>query len=613
MGTFYSNEVELLSPARDLETGLAAINCGADAVYLGAPRFGARESAGNDLRVIDQLASYAHKYWARVYVTVNTLLRDSEVPEAVELIHQLYGLGVDAVIIQDIGLLECDLPPIPLFASTQMHNHTVERISFLEKIGLQRVILARELSIEQIRSIRSQTHIELETFIHGALCVSYSGQCYMSYSMGGRSGNRGQCAQPCRLRYSLEDGLGQTLVKDRHILSLKDLNLSDHLGELLAAGVTSFKIEGRLKDKAYVMNNVAHYRRLLDRVIKDGTWKKSSSGQSKPGFIPEPLKTFNRGFSDYFFNGRSAAIVSPDTSKALGEPLGKVISVSPQSFEVDKQIEIHPGDGLCFLDDQRNLRGTVVNQVSGRWITPNNMEGMAKGTQIFRNHDHEFLSLLEKSKPERKIAVHIQVNETDNGFMVVTSDEDGNMGSVEIQTSKEFAQKPEQARENIIKQLCKLGATEFAADQVQINFSRPYFLPLSLINELRRQAVDELVQDRRSKRPVLEGCILRNTVPFPERELSFNGNVLNRKAAAFYYRHGVSSIEPAAESGLNLHGRKVMTTKLCLKYQLGACTKQKRTQKLNEPLVLVNEQGQRFSLRFNCKDCEMEILLEKEA
>ena len=300
------NQIELLSPARDLETGMAAINCGADAIYLGPSRFGAREAVGNPLEDIERLAAYAHKYWAKVYVTVNTLLHDEELEDVQKLVSQLYQAGADAMIIQDAGLLELDLPPLPLFASTQMHNHTPERVAFLEKVGFQRAILARELTLDQIREIRARTHIELETFIHGALCVSYSGQCYMSYAIGGRSGNRGQCAQPCRRLYSLVGADGKTVANNRYLLSLRDLNLSQSAGDLIDAGICSFKIEGRLKDKSYVMNVVGYYRRLLDEILKQRNLRPSASGAVHLDFEPNPNKTFNRGYTTYFLHGRGS-------------------------------------------------------------------------------------------------------------------------------------------------------------------------------------------------------------------------------------------------------------------------------------------------------------------
>jgi putative protease len=329
-------KLELLAPAKDMECGIAAITCGADAVYIGAERFSARDKAYNSLGDIETLVKYAHKYWARIYVALNTLLKDEELPEAVELIERLYAIGVDALIIQDYGLLEEKLPPIPLFASTQLNNRTPEKIMFLEKAGFQRVILARELDLEQIRNIRAKTTVDLECFVHGALCVAYSGQCYLSYALGGRSGNRGNCAQPCRKKYSLYDEAGNLLAKDQYLLSLKDLNLSAHLKELAEAGITSFKIEGRLKDVSYIKNIVSFYRQELDKIIDNKKYSTAASGSSKVTFIPDPAKTFNRGFTEYFLQGRNKDLKSLNTPKSIGEYLGKVAAVEGRRFKLDR-------------------------------------------------------------------------------------------------------------------------------------------------------------------------------------------------------------------------------------------------------------------------------------
>ncbi|MBN1371078.1 MAG: U32 family peptidase [Anaerolineaceae bacterium] len=601
------DRIELLSPAKDLETGKAAINCGADAVYIGATAFGARESAGNSLNAVRELIDYAHKYWARVYVTVNTLLRDDELEAAGRLIHELYDSGVDAIIIQDTGLLELDLPPVPLFASTQMHNHSPERVAFLEKVGIRRAILARELSLTEIRAIRQATTLELETFVHGALCVSYSGQCYMSYALGGRSGNRGQCAQPCRRPYNLEDGNGKLLQKGKHLLSLRDLNLSDDLGALLDAGVCSFKIEGRLKDKAYVMNVVGHYRRKLDALLEGKKLRPASSGKVYFDFTPNPAKTFNRGFTQYFLHGRKQPVGSPDTPKSLGEPVGRVAKIERYSFSLDSKVEIHRGDGLCYFNADRELTGTTVNDVQGGRIFPSKGEGLALGTEVFRNHDHEFLSALEKSQTERKMAVRLRLAETMKGYALFALDEDGNEVMLSMETEKLPAEKPEQAEVAIDKQLRKLGGTEFECTFLRSDLSQPYFIPLGTLNALRRGAVEALLEERGRNFPRLSGEILRNDAPFPEQKLSYRGNVLNEKARAFYQRHGVMEIEPAAESGLEMRGRLVMTTKHCIKHQLGACKRFGGTQVVQEPLTLVDEDGNRYGLKFDCARCVMEV------
>lgn len=603
-------KIELLSPAKDLETGLAAINCGADAVYLGAARFGAREAAGNSLADVEQLIRYAHRYWARVYVVVNTLLRDAEIDEAVKLIHQVYQAGADALIIQDVGLLECDLPPLPLFASTQMHNHSPERVAFLEQVGFRRAILARELNLEQIRAIRAQTTLELESFIHGALCVCYSGQCYLSYANGGRSGNRGQCAQPCRQVYSLLDATGQTLARDRHLLSIRDLNLTDHLGDLLTAGVTSFKIEGRLKDANYVKNVVGHYRRALDTLLSGTSRVKSSSGEISLGFEPEVDKTFNRGYSTYFLNGRSRQLEANASPKMVGEPLGKIASLGRGSFTLVLPTPLNNGDGLTFFNRAGQLQGTSVNRVEGKFVYPAKMDGLEPGLELFRNHDHVFLNQLEKSQNERKIGLGALLSETESGYQLTFRDVDGIQAGASIPSEKIAAQKPEVALATLEKQIGKLGESEFVLKSLRVEIQPLPFLPVGALNELRRAAVAALQAARAAARPVDRSEILPNGVLFPERELTYRGNVLNRRAAAFYRRHGVTKIEPAAEAGLDLHGRTVMTTKYCLKYQVGHCPREGQPPLQNEPLTLVAENGQRLRLKFDCKACLMEVIYE---
>lgn len=604
------NEVELLAPAKDLECGVAAIDCGADAVYIGAPRFGAREAAGNSLADIAELAAYAHKYWARVYVTVNTLLRDEEIPPALDLIHRLHGVGIDGLIIQDTGLLECDLPPIPLIASTQMHNNTPEKVAFLERVGITRVILARELSIDEISDIRRATSVELESFVHGALCVCYSGQCYLSYALGGRSGNRGRCAQPCRKPYTLLDADGKPIVRGKHLLSLKDLNLSEHLSALIEAGVCSFKIEGRLKDRAYVSNVVAFYRTKLDAVLSSMGLRKSSSGTSRIDFTPDVSKTFNRGYTTYFLSGRDELIGSIDTPKMVGEPVGKAVEISRQGVRLEGGAELHPGDGVCFFDRAGELRGTVVNRAQGGLFVPDRLDGIEKDTLIHRNHDHEFLSRVNKSRPERRIDAVLTLRETNGGLSLTATDEDGNRADSEMPIDKAPADKPDQAMENATKQLAKTGGTDFSCAGVELELSRAWFLPISALNALRREVLEKLARAREENRPIETGGPIRNGAPYPHRTLSFEGNVLNRKARAFYERHGVASIEPAAESGLDLRGRRVMTTRYCIRRQLGMCSRFGGSDR-SGPLRLIDDEGRELDLRFDCKECMMEVRLRR--
>ena len=601
--------IELLAPAKDGACGRAAMTCGADAVYIGAARFGAREAAGNQIEEIAGLVEYAHKYWASVYVTLNTVLRDEEFPEALRLIRQLYEIGVDGLIIQDVGLLECDLPPLPLIASTQMHNVTPAKVAFLEHAGFQRVILARELSLEQIRAIRAETTIELECFVHGALCVGYSGQCYLSYALGGRSGNRGQCAQPCRRRYALKDRDGNVISDRRYLLSLKDLDRSDYLRELLEAGITAFKIEGRLKDQAYVMNVVSYYRRKLDAVLPAMGLSKSSSGDSSLDFTPNPLKTFNRGYTAYFLTGRGRDLAALDTPKSVGEPLGAIRSVSQNAFTLAAPCQLHSGDGVCFFDRDQVLQGTVVNQVDGQTVSPNDMAALEPGTRIYRNYDHAFQAQLHKSRAKRTIAVTFALKETPDGFMLSVSDEDGNAAAQTLNCEKILARNPDTVLASVHKQLAKCGETEFTCKAVQVDWAAPYFLPVAVLNELRRNVLDTLAAARLRQRPVFTEMLRKNAAPYPEQRLSYRGNVLNAYAAAFYRRHGITEIQPAAESGLDLRGQNVMTTKYCLKYQLGFCHKEDGAKTLREPLALVDEDGRSYPLRFDCAACEMEVFL----
>lgn len=603
--------IELLAPVRNLECGIAAINCGADALYVGADRFSARENAGNKLGDIECLIRMAHKYWAKVYVTLNTLLYDHEIPQATSLAWKVYEAGANGLIIQDMGLLECELPPLPLIASTQMHNHSSDRVAFLEKVGFQRAILARELSLDQIREIREKTTLELECFVHGALCVCYSGQCSMSYALGGRSGNRGQCAQPCRKRYTLTDRNRTVLIQDRFLLSLKDLNLADSLGDLLEAGITSFKIEGRLKDKTYVSNVVAHYRQRLDSILEGKNFRRSSSGRSLFDFQPALGKTFNRDFTEHFLRGRVKSPGSIHTPKMIGELLGKIFDVDEGSFQLQSEILLNPGDGISFFDENQELCGTVINEVRGPRIFPDKIDKLHKGLPIFRNHDHLFMQALERSRTVRKISVQMMFRELRDGFALSLEDEDHIAISVFLPGLKTPAEKKDQSLATLKKQLTRLGGTHFYCDDFKAELSQAYFFPISTLNVLRREAVDKLEAARIEQIPRKSGEIKKNNSPFPEKHLNFLGNVLNRKAEAFYRRHGVEEIEWAAESGLSLKGRKVMTTRYCLMQELGWCDGTAKSNVPELPLSLIDEENHRFQLKFCCDRCEMEIYLEE--
>ncbi|MCX6136299.1 MAG: U32 family peptidase [Ignavibacteriales bacterium] len=597
--------VELLCPAREVETGIAAINHGADAVYIGAPKFGARADAGNDVRDIERLIAYAHRFRARVYVTLNTILYDNELDEARALAVRMHDAGADALIIQDMGLLEMDLPPIPLFASTQTHNFDIERIQFLEQVGLQRVILARELTLKQIAEIRARTSIELEFFVHGALCVSFSGQCYFSQAVKDRSANRGECAQMCRLPYSLIDAQGNVLASHRHLLSVKDLNLADHLSDLLNAGITSFKIEGRLKEISYVKNITAFYRSKLDAILEERPeFRRSSSGSTYFFFAPDPDKTFNRGYTDYFVKGRRQDIASLRTPKSLGKLLGTVTSVSTDTFEVKTGEVLNNGDGICFFDANDDLCGVNVNNVAGTQITPNDIAGIQSGTILYRNFDHDFVKLLKGESSSRKIAVDLTLSETADGFSLRVRDRDGMEVGVSIVHAKEPAKKPEAMRETILSQLSKAGDTIFVISDITVDLPSMYFIPVAVLNRLRRDCLALLEDERGARYTPQRRKIIPNDVPCPLPRLDYSFNVVNNLARRFYQRHGVESIEDGFELQNDHSGQVLMTMRHCLKFQAGLC----RGERGGDEILYLSDGRTRFRLEVDCDRCVMKII-----
>ncbi len=602
--------IELLAPAKNLECGLAAINHGADAVYIGAPMFSARAAAGNTVADIGQLISYAHRYRSKVLVALNTVLTDSQLTEAEKLIHQLYEIGTDALIVQDMGILQLDLPPIELHASTQTDNRTVEKVRFLQDAGFSRVVLARELTLRQIREIHDKTDVELECFVHGALCVSYSGQCYISQAMTGRSANRGECAQYCRLPYQLTDSDGQVLVKNRHLLSLKDLDLSDHLEELIDAGVSSFKIEGRLKDADYVKNITAFYRKKMDAILeyrKDV--RKSSSGTTTFFFEPNPDKSFRRSATDYFLNGRQQDISQPETPKSIGEEIGTVTYISAQFIEIKTEKEIHNGDGLCFLTRDGILKGFRVNRVEGRKVFPAEMPEMDRNTFLFRNHDQEFDKVLSGKTSERKIGVDILFSETSEGFSIQITDEEGLSVIREFVSEKQPANNAERAIQTIESQLTKLGNTIYTARNVDISVKSPWFLPASVLNEWRRQAIELLDEKRRKTYVTGKRRPANSDAVFPEKKLTYLGNVTNERAREFYLQHGVEEVMP----GFEVHaepGVPLMFCRHCIKYSLGWCPKEGYKATFKEPLY-ISYKDQQFQLKFDCRKCQMLVLKRK--
>ena len=586
------NKVELLAPAKNLETAIAAISSGADAIYIGANNFGARKNAPNSLDDIKKLVEYAHLFYVRIHVVINTILNDSELTEAVKLVENLYNIGVDAIIVQDMGLINLaiqgKLPPIQIHASTQCNNRTLEKVKFFDKLGVSRVILARELSEAQIADICNEVSCELETFVHGALCVSYSGQCYFSYANGGRSANRGECAQPCRKKYSLIDENGKIILKDKYLLSLKDFNASESLQNLVNSGVKSFKIEGRLKDINYVKNVVAYYNNELNKYAS-----RTSSGKVFLDFEPNIDKTFNRGYTDYFLTRRTQCFnfLSP---KSRGEKIGKIKRIFHNYFEIDA--DLHPQDGLCFIKEGE-MTGFLVNKVEGNKIYPNKMDGLKTGTLLYRNYNSLFEKKLQNSKTVRKIAVSFLLK---NGLIIVR-DEDNNT----VQLSLPIGEPPNdinKMKETLISQLRKTGDTPYYVYDIDIADGNISFLPVSKINELRREILSLLSKERLTNFVRLSQNPISYST-FPDDKIDYHGNVFNIEAKKFYEECNCNVIEPAIETSQKVPaGIELMRTKHCLKFAAGLCSQPCKK------LYLVDHKGKKYPLKFDCKNCEMVVL-----
>lgn len=600
-------KIELLAPAKNLECGMAAIDHGADAVYIGAPKFGARAAAVNSLEDIAALVEYAHLYNVRIYVTVNTILKDEELKETEEMIRALYRVGVDALIVQDMGIAGLELPPIPLHASTQMDNRTAEKVRFLADAGFRQVVLARELSLREIGKIHEACpDVPLEIFVHGALCVSYSGQCYVSQACFGRSANRGECAQFCRLPFSLVDSNDRVIVKDKHLLSLKDLNQSEELEALLDAGASSFKIEGRLKDVSYVKNVTAAYRQKLDAILaRRKEYVRASSGSCRYAFKPQLDKSFSRGFTHYFLHGRTRDVFSFDTPKSLGEEMGTMKEARGNYLTVAGLKSFNNGDGVCYIDEQGKLQGFRINRVEGNKLYPQEMPRIKPRTVLYRNFDQEFEKILARRSSERKMAVAIRLADTAFGFALTLTDEDDNRVTLSLPRAKEPARTPQE--ENLKTQLAKLGNTPFEAERVDIDFTENWFLPASVLADFRRQAIEKLIAARRINYR-RELAVLRPTThAFPQTTLTYLGNVMNARAASFYAGHGVASIAPAFEQTL-VEKAVLMFCKHCLRYSMGWCpVHQRERSPYREPYYLVSTDGKRFRLEFDCRNCQMKV------
>jgi 23S rRNA 5-hydroxycytidine C2501 synthase len=630
-----SHQLELLSPARDAQIGIEAINHGADAVYIGGPGFGARASAGNSMQDIERLCKHAHKFNSKIFITLNTILRDDELEGARRMAWDVYQAGADVLIVQDMALLEMDLPPIQLHASTQTDIRTVEKAKFLSDVGFSQIVLARELTLRQIAEIYGAVDSErtkLEFFIHGALCVAYSGQCFISHAHTGRSANRGDCSQACRLPYEVKDAQGRIVAHDKHVLSMKDNNQSDNLEALVNAGVRSFKIEGRYKDMAYVKNITAHYRKLLDDIIeqREGSelpLARASSGRTRFTFTPDPNQNFNREFTDYFVNGRKEDIGAFDTPKNPGQAIGWVTSVGEKHLDLEltkPEMILHNGDGLCYHTLHKELVGVAINRAEplqkiGAWrVFPKDpmadFKDLRRGLEINRNRDMDWVRTLEKKSGERRIGLWGKLSPTDQGMVLTLTDEDGFSGRFELLAHMEYAQDAIKNEAYLTSQLSRLGGTDFELLDLNVQDAVQFFIPASSLNAMRREALAQLEVAR------LQGYLRPTRLPakqppaiYPEDTLTYLANVFNQKAHDFYAKHGVTVVGAAYESHEEEGEVSLMITKHCVRWSMSLCPKQAKgvtgvqgTVRA-EPMQLINGK-EKLTLRFDCKPCEMHVV-----
>lgn len=613
-----NNRLELLAPAKNADYGIEAIRHGADAVYIGGPAFGARATAGNSVEDIARLCTFAHKYHAQVFVAINTILMDDELETAEKLIWDVYNAGADALIVQDMGVLQLHLPPIALHASTQMDNRNPEKVAFLEQVGFSQVVLARELGLSQIREVAAHTNMQIEFFIHGALCVAYSGLCNLSHAFSNRSANRGECSQMCRLPGNLKTRQGDVLAQNEHLLSLKDNNQTDNLEALIDAGVRSFKIEGRLKDLSYVKNVTAHYRQKLDAIMaRRPEFVASSHGRTEHTFTPDPEKTFNRGSTDYFVNERSQGIKDFRSPKYIGQDVGKVVAIGKDFIQVSSTHEFNNGDGLAYFppnyamakqsDDK--LQGLRVNRAEGHKLHVLQVpRDLRVGMTLYRNHNQAFETLLSKESAKRIIGVDMRLTDTATGVALTLTDIYGLSATVELAVEKTPATDAEKTLQTIRTQLSKLGSTDFTAREISIETAQPWFLPASVLNGLRRDAVAalELARVEGYQRP--KPWKYNQDAVYPFKHLSYLGNVANEKAKDFYQRHGVIEIQDTYEKNGVTEDVPLMITKHCLRFNFNLCPKEVPGIKA-DPMVL--EIGNDvLKLVFDCPKCEMMVVGE---
>lgn len=603
--------IELLCPAKNLECGIEAIRHGADAVYIGGPTHGARAAAGNSLNDIRELCEYAHLFGAKVYVTVNTIIYEEELQEVEAMVWQLYDIGVDALIIQDMSFFQMNIPPIALHASTQVDTRFPDKARRLEAQGFSQIVLARELGVAEIRAISEAVNVPLEGFIHGALCVSYSGQCYVSEHTCRRSANRGECSQFCRMAFDLVDAKGKVQVKNKHLLSMRDMNRAAYIEEMIDAGISSFKVEGRLKEVAYVKNITAYYRQKIDEVLRRRRdLKRSSYGNSEALFTPEVDKSFNRGFTDFFLHGRKTDVFSFDTPKAIGAIVGKVGRVGRKSFSVqlNEGIELHAGDGLCFKQNDGSLMGFRVNSVTGNEVFPLTMPLVSEGAVLYRNYDIDFDRLLKRPTAVRKLAVKAELKETQSGFSLLLTDETGVSVLEHFEAEHSTARVPQ--KENIIRQLSKTGDTPFLITEVVVLTHGERFIPSSLLSSWRRTTCEALLARKKATYQRELRQEKADLLDFAGRSFTFTENIANSLAVHYYKSHGAGEVVPAFEIKKEAQA-VLMTCRHCIRYALGYCPKyHKKKAPWQEPLELRLPNGDRFPLHFDCKNCEMQVLAE---
>ena len=596
--------IELLSPARDYNAAIAAIDCGADALYIGAEGFGARRAATNTTADIARVVDYAHLFGVKVFVTLNTILYESELRAAERLARELIDVGVDALIVQDMAYFEMNLP-IPLHASTQVCNMTAEGAHFLQECGFERVILERALSLDEIRAIRRATTVDLECFVHGAICVGHSGRCYLSRSQSSRSGNRGECSQPCRLSYDLVTGRGEKLIRGKHLLSVKDFDLSERIGDLIDAGVMSFKIEGRLKDDNYIKNVVSYYRRKIDEALATRPdCRRSSVGRSEVEFTPDRKKSFTRDGGEYMFSGKRAGVASFNTPKAVGEYIGSVAVVGRRDLRIVSRVPLSAGDGICFTSGE-GIIGTNINHVEGDVIVPNRMDGIKAGMEIYRNYDHRFTQMVERSRIRRAIDATCRLTLTGDGITATYSDEEGHAVSVERSVALEESKSAEKMRSVAEEQMAKSGDSIFRITRVDV-VGAEWFATAKLLAEIRREALSLLAAARVATSHTQQYVRGENSaIEYPVKRLTPQHNVVNSLSRAFYKRHGVEHIVEGLDSWATTVGERVMESSYCLRREIGECLK--RGTKLRDTLYL--EHGRhRYRLDFDCAQCRMSLV-----